>query len=96
MICMDMPVIIPILATGYLLAIYLLLMLAQRTINHSQYVGNSLKDASTSCGLTEQLSQIEEVEQWSLGVASAASLVPKELSPPASSPSKIQEASSVS
>lgn len=96
MICMDMPVIIPILATGYLLAIYLLLMLAQRTIKNSQYVGNSLKDAPTFCGPSEQLSQIDEIEQWSLGVAGAASLAPHELSPPASSPPKVQEASSVS
>ena len=32
----DMPVIIPLLATGYLLTIYLLLILAQRTVKRGQ------------------------------------------------------------
>ncbi|MBW4649718.1 MAG: hypothetical protein KME06_13660 [Kastovskya adunca ATA6-11-RM4] len=40
----DMPVIIPLLATGYLLTIYLLLMLAQRAIKPSPYSSNSFSD----------------------------------------------------
>lgn len=40
----DMPVIIPLLATGYLLTIYLLLMLAQRAIKPSQYSSSSVPD----------------------------------------------------
>ncbi|HBB31817.1 MAG TPA: hypothetical protein DDZ80_12930 [Cyanobacteria bacterium UBA8803] len=47
MIYNDMPVIIPVLATVYLLAIYLLLIVAQRTIKSSRYLANSLTDA---CG----------------------------------------------
>lgn len=62
MIYNDMPVIIPLLATGYLLAIYLLLMLAQRAIDKSQYMANSVTDAYTNLS-TEQISQVSEVEQ---------------------------------
>lgn len=56
MIYNDMPVIIPLLATGYLLAIYLLLMVAQRTIKNSQYIANSVTEAYTHLS-TEQTSQ---------------------------------------
>lgn len=62
MIYNDMPVIIPLLATGYLLAIYLLLMLAQRAIDKSQYMANSVTDAYNNLS-TEQISQVSEVEQ---------------------------------
>jgi hypothetical protein len=55
---MDMPVIIPVLATGYLLTIYLLLMLAQRTIKNSQYINNSLADTYGGSLPTERNSQI--------------------------------------
>ena len=58
----DTAVIIPLLAAGYLLAIYLLLMLAQRTIKGSRYTTNSLRDAYANYGATEQGRQKEKVE----------------------------------
>ncbi len=61
----DMPVIIPLLATGYLLTIYLLLILAQRTIKSSRYVADSLTDAYASYVPTEQATHSDGVEQWS-------------------------------
>ena len=61
----DMPVIIPLLATGYLLTIYLLLILAQRTIKSSRYVADSLTDAYASYVPTEQAPHTDDVEQWS-------------------------------
>lgn len=67
----DMPVIIPLLATGYLLTIYILLMLAQRTIKSSRYVANSLTDAYASYMPTEQAYKKDEVERWSRSVSSA-------------------------
>lgn len=66
MIYSDMPVIIPLLATGYLLTIYLLLTLAQRTLKSSSYVANSLTDAYAPYLPTEQVPQTDEVERWSL------------------------------
>jgi hypothetical protein len=39
----NMPVIIPLLAAGYLLAIYLLLMLAQRTTKGSRPAPRSVQ-----------------------------------------------------
>lgn len=45
MVYNDMPIIIPLLATGYLLTIYLLLMLAQWTMKSSRYAANSISDA---------------------------------------------------
>lgn len=65
MIYSDMPVIIPLLATGYLLTIYLLLTLAQRTLKSSSYMTNSLTDTYTPYLPTELVSQTEEVERWS-------------------------------
>lgn len=64
----DMPVIIPLLATGYLLTIYLLLILAQRTIKSSRYVADSLTDAYASYVPTKQASHTDDVEQWSRSV----------------------------
>ena len=66
----DMPVIIPLLATGYLLTIYLLLMLAQRTTKGSRYVANSALDAYAPYVATEQSSKTDEVERWSLHTTS--------------------------
>ncbi len=65
MIYTDMPLIIPVLATVYLVAIYLLLMVAQRTKKSSQYLANSLTDVyATSVGLTPNTtSSRDEVEQ---------------------------------
>lgn len=62
----DMPVIIPLLATGYLLTIYLLLILAQWTMKSSRYAANSLSDAYAPYLSTEDASQKDEVERWSL------------------------------
>jgi hypothetical protein len=67
MVYNDMPVIIPLLATGYLLTIYLLLMLAQWTMKSSRYVGNSLSDAYAPY-LPEDVPQKDDVERWSLRV----------------------------
>jgi hypothetical protein len=70
----DMPIIIPILATGYLLTIYLLLMLAQRTTKSSRYVANSVTDAYDSYMEADYLPQIDGGEPWSLRLTKAASL----------------------
>ena len=70
----DMPVIIPLLATGYLLTIYLLLMLAQRTTKGSRYVANSAIEACTPYGATEQSSKTDGIERWSLHASSGASV----------------------
>lgn len=96
MIYMDMPVIIPLLATGYLLAIYLLLTLAQRTIKNSRYVDNSLTDAYAPFVSTEQTPQTDEVEGWSFQMSSVTSLASEELTPPVVPGSNVQKASSVS
>lgn len=58
----GMPVIIPFLAAGYLLAIYLLLMLAQRMFKSSRYASNPLTDVYVAYSSTEQASQLDEVE----------------------------------
>lgn len=80
----GMPVIIPLLATGYLLTIYLLLMLAERTTKSSRYVANSLTDAYASYVATDPVAKKEEVERWSRS------------EPPLGAPSKkVQEASSI-
>lgn len=42
----EMPLIIPVLATGYLLTIYLLLMLAERTAKGARYVANQRVSAA--------------------------------------------------
>lgn len=62
----DMPVIIPLLATGYLLTIYLLLILAQWTMKSSRYAANSLSDAYAPYLSTDDAPQKDEVERWSL------------------------------
>ncbi len=94
----TMPVIIPLLATGYLLTIYLLLMLAQRTLKNSRYVANSVTDAYASYMPAEPIRQADELERWSLRLSGTAL---KELSPEvrsatltASQPQKVREASS--
>lgn len=42
----EMPLIIPVLATGYLLTIYLLLMLASRTAKGARYVATQRVSAA--------------------------------------------------
>ena len=61
----DMPVIIPLLATGYLLTIYLLLILAQRTLKSSRYVADSVTDTYASYVPTEPAPYTDNVEQRS-------------------------------
>jgi len=73
MIYNDTAVIIPLLATGYLLGIYLLLMLAQRTIKSSRYFRNSWKDAYANYVTNESLGQTTQVERWSPRASEAAS-----------------------
>jgi hypothetical protein len=98
----TMPVIIPLLATGYLLTVYLLLMLAQRTVKSSGYAPNSFTDAYAHAP-TDQPSQADKVERWALRVSQAAPLglakqeatASQELSSTASSPQKVQQASSL-
>lgn len=96
MIYMDMPVIIPLLATGYLLTIYLLLTLAQRTIKNSRYVDNSLTDAYAPFVSTEQNPETDEVEGWSFQMSRVASLASEELAPPVAPSSNVQNAGTLS
>ncbi|HEY9597891.1 MAG TPA: hypothetical protein V6D33_09490 [Cyanophyceae cyanobacterium] len=65
MIYNDMPVIIPLLATGYLLTIYLLLTLAQRTLKSSGYVAHSMTDSYAPYEPTESSVSTDEVKRWS-------------------------------
>ncbi len=95
MICMDMPVIIPILATGYLLTIYLLLTLAERVIKNPPYIDRSLTDAYAHYTTSEQPPQIDELEVWSRSVTDVSSVTSKELSPSSATPSKVQEVTSL-
>jgi len=67
----DMPVIIPVLATGYLLTIYLLLILAERATKTSRYVADSFTDAYIPSGATESAPRIDEIERWSFRVSGA-------------------------
>jgi hypothetical protein len=95
MICMNMPVIIPVMAAGYLLTIYLLLTLAQRTIKNSRYVDNSLIDAYAPYRSTEPLPQTDELEGWSLQVSGAASTTSEALPTRVVPAPKVQEISSM-
>lgn len=96
MIYISMPVIIPVLAAGYLLTIYLLLILAQRTIKTSPYVDSSLKDAYTPYVSKCETPQTNEGEGWSLQVSGAASVSSEELSSSVATPPKVKGASSIS
>ncbi|MEQ8752456.1 MAG: hypothetical protein RID09_02905 [Coleofasciculus sp. G1-WW12-02] len=79
MIYTDMPLIIPVLATVYLVAIYLLLMAAQRTKKSSHYLANSFSDVyATSVGLASNATSTTDEEQ------SPASTVQEVSSPPLS------------
>jgi hypothetical protein len=99
MLYSDMPVIIPLLATAYLLTIYLLLMLARRTLKSSQYMTNSLTDAYAPYIQPEPVTQTDEVERWSLRLRTVAPLrkrewnavASNELPPTATQPKKGQE-----
>lgn len=62
----DMPVIIPLLATGYLLTIYLLLILAQRTTKNSRYAANSLSETYSRYLPIQENLKLDKVERWPL------------------------------
>jgi hypothetical protein len=71
----DMPVIIPVLATGYLLTIYLLLILAERTTKTSRYVADSFTDAYIPyAAATKSAPRTDEIERWSFRVSGATPL----------------------
>jgi hypothetical protein len=71
----DMPVIIPVLATGYLLTIYLLLILAERATKTSRYVADSFTDAYIPyAAATKSAPRTDEIERWSFRVSGATSL----------------------
>jgi hypothetical protein len=95
MIYMNMPVIIPVLAAGYLLTIYLLLTLAQRTIKNSRYVDSSLTDAYVPCVSTNDTPQTDESNGWSRPIGSMTSIASEDLQPSIASAQKVQEASSL-
>ncbi len=82
-----MPIIIPLLATGYLFTIYLLLMLAQWTMKSSRYAANSLSSDAYAPPLpSEEALAKNKVERWSLRLRETVSLgkrdgVSKELIP---------------
>ncbi len=78
MVYNDMPIIIPLLATGYLLTIYLLLVLAQWTMKSSRYAANSMSDAYAPYLPTQEARQKNEVERWSLRVKEAVSLTKRD------------------
>lgn len=78
MINNDMPIIIPLLATGYLLTIYLLLMLAQWTMKSSRYVANSMNDAYAPYLPTEDTASKNDVKRLSLRVKEAVSLAKRD------------------
>jgi hypothetical protein len=95
MIYMNMPVIIPVLAAGYLLTIYLLLTLAQRTIKNSRYVDSSLTDAYVPYVSTNDATQAEEDNGWSRPMGGMTSIASEDLPPPIAPSPKVQEASSL-
>jgi hypothetical protein len=71
----DMPVIIPVLATGYLLTIYLLLILAERATKTSRYVADSFTDAYIPyAAATDSVPRTDEIDRWSFRVGGATSL----------------------
>ncbi|MCA1992839.1 MAG: hypothetical protein LDL41_12515 [Coleofasciculus sp. S288] len=99
MIYNDMPVIIPLLATGYLLTIYLLLILAQRTTKSSRYAADSFTDTYIPYLQTKTLPKPDELERWSLIEAperrSANSSKAATLTLTTSPSQKVQEVSSI-
>lgn len=95
MIYMNMPVIIPILAAGYLLTIYLLLTLAQRAIKNSRYVDSSLTDAYVPYVSTNDTPQADEGNGWSRPIGSMTSIASEDLQPSIAPSQKVQEASSL-
>lgn len=89
----TMPVIIPVMAAGYLLTIYLLLTLAQRTIKNSPYVNSSLTDTYTLHGSSNETPQTEEGEGWQLQMNGTTTKAPDELHNSVRTNPKVQGAS---
>lgn len=58
----DMPVIIPILATGYLLIVYILLILAQWTAKNARYLANSATASVITYGARDSTLQSNDID----------------------------------
>jgi hypothetical protein len=69
----DMPVIIPVLATAYLLTVYILLILAERTAKSSRYIANSGTAAVVPYTATDATPQSNEVDSSSASSISEVS-----------------------
>lgn len=93
MLYMNMPVIIPVLAAGYLLTIYLLLTLAQRTIKNSPYVDSSLTEAYAPYLSTNETPQTDEGEGWTIQVNGNSTITSEELQSTVITSPKVQEVS---
>lgn len=65
--------IIPLLATGYLLGIYLLLTFAERTIKSPHYLATSWRETYTNYLPTEQARQRDSLRDWVIGSSGLAS-----------------------
>lgn len=63
MIYHDMPVIIPVLATAYLLTVYVLLILAEKTARSSRYIANSATEGGRHYVSPDSLSGGNELEK---------------------------------
>ncbi|MCP2728949.1 hypothetical protein [Limnofasciculus baicalensis] len=59
----DMPVIIPVLATAYLLTVYVLLILAERTVKSSRYIANSATEGGGHYVSADSISGGNELEK---------------------------------
>lgn len=77
MVYKDMPIIIPLLATGYLFTVYLLLMLAQWTMKKSRYAANSMSDAYAHSASEDALKQ-KQAQRWSFQVTDTVLLTTSE------------------
>ena len=69
----DMPVIIPVLATAYLLTVYVLLILAERTAKSSRYIANSVTSHVIPYTATDSTLQSNEVDSSSASSVSEVS-----------------------
>ena len=65
MLYIDMSLMIPLLATGYLITIYVLLTLAQRVQRSPRYFTNPIKNALATRFPAESESKVNQVKGWS-------------------------------
>ena len=68
----DMPVIIPVLATAYLLTVYVLLILAERTAKSSRYIANSATEGGGAYVSPDSISPGNELEKTPIPTVSEA------------------------